>query len=246
MTAAPPRTSGFSAFSLEPFPELQPGDDLATAISEALTRTSTELLDGDVVVVASKVVSIAEKRYVALADVTPSAEAVDLSARTGKPAAVVQLILDHSTEHFLATQRGPIIARHTLGHQLTSAGIDRAGTEGAWLLPEDPDASARTLRDALVAETGAEIAVVIADSDGRADRRGATCISIGAAGTAPLRVSEHAGKRQEETFTDMIAAAAGIILGQRGRGAPVAVLRGIGYTPSDEGVTTMLHHSPAG
>ncbi|WP_330315086.1 coenzyme F420-0:L-glutamate ligase [Streptomyces sp. NBC_00523] len=246
MTTAPPPTSAFSSFSLEPFPELQPGDDLAGAISEVLASTGTELLDGDVVVVASKVVSIAEKRYVNLADVTPSAEAVDLSARTGKPAAVVQLILDHSTEHFLATERGPIIARHTLGHQLTSAGIDRAGTDGAWLLPEEPDASARALRDALVAETGAEIAVVIADSDGRADRRGATCISIGAAGTAPLRVTEHGGKRQEETFTDMLAAAAGIILGQRGRGAPVVVLRGIGYTPSDEGVTTMLHHSPAG
>ncbi|MET7344638.1 coenzyme F420-0:L-glutamate ligase [Streptomyces sp. NPDC005547] len=244
MTAAPPRTSAFSAFSLEPFPELQPGDDLAGAISEALARTGTELLDGDVVVVASKVVSIAEKRYVALADVTPSAEAVDLSARTGKPAAVVQLILDHSTEYFLATERGPIIARHTLGHQLTSAGIDRAGTDGAWLLPEDPDASARALRDALTTQTGVKIAVVIADSDGRADRRGATCISIGAAGTTPLRVTKHGGKQQEETFTDMIAAAAGIILGQRGRRAPVVVLRGIAYTPSDEGVRTMLHHAP--
>ncbi|MYS32571.1 coenzyme F420-0:L-glutamate ligase/coenzyme F420-1:gamma-L-glutamate ligase [Streptomyces sp. KhCrAH-43] len=245
MTAAPPRTSAFSSFSLEPFPELQPGEDLAGAISEVLARTGTELLDGDVVVVASKVVSIAEGRYVALADVTPSAEAVDLSARTGKPAAVVQLILDHSTEHFLATERGPIIARHTLGHQLTSAGIDRAGTDGAWLLPEDPDASARALRDALTVQTGRKIAVVIADSDGRADRRGATCISIGAAGLAPLRITEHGGKRQEETFTDMIAAAAGVILGQRGRGVPVAVLRGIGYTPSDAGVASILHRAPA-
>ncbi|WUT01518.1 coenzyme F420-0:L-glutamate ligase (plasmid) [Streptomyces sp. NBC_00708] len=245
MTAASPPTSGFSAFSLEPFPEFQPGDDLAGTITEVLSRTGTELLDGDVVVVASKIVSIAEKRYVDLADVTPSAEAVELSARTGKPAAVVQLILDHSTEHFLATERGPIIARHTLGHQLTSAGIDRAGTEGAWLLPEDPDASARALRDALSTQAGVKIAVVIADSDGRADRRGATCISIGAAGVAPLRLTEHDGKRQEETLTDMIAAAAGIILGQRGRGVPVAILRGVSYTPSDAGVAAMLHHAPA-
>ncbi|MEU6671899.1 coenzyme F420-0:L-glutamate ligase [Streptomyces sp. NPDC046727] len=101
-------------------------------------------------------------------------------------------------EHFLATEKGPIIAHHTLGYQLTSAGIDRAGTEGAWLLPEDPDASARSLRDALSTYSGATVAVVIADSDGRADRRGATVISIGAAGVAPLRVTEHGGKRQEE------------------------------------------------
>ncbi|GHH21528.1 coenzyme F420-0:L-glutamate ligase [Streptomyces rubradiris] len=113
--------------------------------------------------------------------------------------------------------RQPIIARHTLGYQLTSAGIDRAGTEGAWLLPADPDASARSLRDALNTYSGPTVAVVIADSDGRADRRGATVVSIGAAGVAPLRVTEHGGKRQEETFTDLIAAAAGIILGQRGR-----------------------------
>ncbi|MEU3227437.1 coenzyme F420-0:L-glutamate ligase [Streptomyces sp. NPDC006976] len=244
MTAIPPTTSGFSAFGLEPFPSVQPGDDLPSAITDALSRTGTELLDGDVVVVASKVVSIAEKRYVALADVTPFAEAMALSARTGKPATVVQLILDHSTDYFLATERGPIIAWHTLGHQLTSAGIDRAGTEGAWLLPEDPDASARALRDALIAHSGANVAVVIADSDGRADRRGATCISIGAAGVAPLRLSENGGKQQEETFTDMIAAAAGIILGQRGRGVPVVILRGIGYAPSDVGVASMLHRTP--
>ncbi|MGW4446254.1 coenzyme F420-0:L-glutamate ligase [Streptomyces sp. NPDC004682] len=237
-------TSGFSAFALEPFPEVRPGDDLSGAISDVLTRTRTDLRDGDVVVVASKVVSIAEKRHVDLAAVTPSPEALELAARTGKPAAIVQLILDHSTEHFLATGRGPVIARHRLGYQLTSAGIDRAGTGGAWLLPEDPDASARALRDALTRATGARIAVVIADSDGRADRRGATVISIGAAGIAPLRVTEHGGKQQEETLTDLIAAAAGIILGQRGRGAPVAVLRGLAYEPGDKGVASILHHRP--
>ncbi|MGH3566466.1 MAG: coenzyme F420-0:L-glutamate ligase [Pseudonocardia sp.] len=237
-------TSGFSAFALEPFPELQPGDDLTGAISDVLTRTGTELRDGDIVVVASKVVSTAEKRYVDLASVTPGPEALGISARTGKPAEIVQLILDNSTEHFLAGESGPIIARHTLGYQLTSAGIDRAGTEGAWLLPVDPDASARAVRDALTTYTGAEVAVVIADSDGRADRRGATVISIGAAGVGPLRTTEHGGKRQEETFTDLIAAAAGIILGQRGRGAPVAILRGISYVSSNEGVAAMLHHRP--
>jgi coenzyme F420-0:L-glutamate ligase/coenzyme F420-1:gamma-L-glutamate ligase len=229
---------------VEPFPEIQPGDDLAGTITDVLRRTGTELRDGDIVVVASKIVSIAERRYVDLASVTPSPEALDLSAKTGKAAAIVQLILDSSSQYFLATDQGPIIARHALGYQLTSAGIDRAGTEGAWLLPVDPDASARALRDALVTSIGAQVAVVIADSDGRADRRGATVISIGAAGVGPLRTTDHDGKRQEETFTDLIAAAAGIILGQRGRGAPVAVLRGISYNPSDEGVSAMLHHRP--
>lgn len=242
MTAVP--TSAFSAFALEPFPELQPGSDLAGAITGVLASTGTELQDGDVVVVASKAVSVAEKRYVDLANVVVGPEALELSARTGKPAEVVQLILDSSDSYFLATDKGPIIARHTLGFQLTSAGIDRAGPQGAWLLPVDPDASARALRDALIAHAGAEVAVVVADSDGRADRRGATVISIGAAGVGPLRVTEHGGMRQEETFTDLIAAAAGIILGQRGRGAPVAVLRGVAYESSDAGVVSMLQRRP--
>lgn len=238
MTAA----SDFSAFALEPFPEVHMGDDLPGLILAA--AAGTPLRDGDIVVVASKVVSIAEKRYADLAAVTPSPQARDIAARTGKPAAIAQLILDNSVSHFLATPCGPVIARHPLGYQLTSAGIDRAGDHGAWLLPADPDASARRLRDALAAATGTRHAVIIADSDGRADRRGATVISIGAAGIAPLRVTEHHGKRQEETLADLIAAAAGIILGQRGRGAPVAVLRGIPYAPGDQGITAILHHQP--
>ncbi|MGW2587060.1 coenzyme F420-0:L-glutamate ligase [Streptomyces virginiae] len=242
MTAA--STSGFSAFALEPFGELHPGYDLAGAITDVLARTGTNLQGGDIVVVASKVVSIAEKRYVDLTRVSPSSDAVDLSARTGKPAEIVQLILENSTKYFLATERGPIIAWTTLGFQLASAGISCAGTEGAWLMPLDPDASARALRNALITSTGVEVAVVIADSDGRADRRGANLISIGAAGITPLRTTEHDGKRQEETLTDLIAAAAGIILGQRGRGVPAAVLRGITYTASDEGVAVMLHQQP--
>ncbi|MFJ9406649.1 coenzyme F420-0:L-glutamate ligase [Streptomyces sp. NPDC101393] len=106
--------------------------------------------------VASKVVSIAEGRFVDLADVRPGPAALGLSARTGKPAEIVELILgesSESSEHFGAGERGPIIARHHLGHQLTSAGIDRAGANGAWLLPRDPDASARALRDAITAWT---------------------------------------------------------------------------------------------
>ncbi|MFF2226950.1 coenzyme F420-0:L-glutamate ligase [Streptomyces globisporus] len=239
-----PPTSAFSAFALEPFPNLRPGDDLAHTILRVLDQTGGPLQDEDIIVVASKVVSIAEKRYVNLATVTPTPEAEDLSARTGKPAEVIQLILDESVSYILATEQGPVIARHRLGFELTSAGVDRDGAQGAWLLPADPDSSARALRDALITFTGTDVGVVIADSDGRADRRGATCISIGSAGVAPLRITEHDGKRQEETLADMITGAAGIILGQRGRGAPVAVLRGISYEASDDGVAAMLHHSP--
>jgi coenzyme F420-0:L-glutamate ligase / coenzyme F420-1:gamma-L-glutamate ligase len=241
-------TTAFSAFGVEPFPVIEPGDDLATALTTALHAADIALHNDDVLIIASKVVSISENRHVELAGITPGPEALELSALTGKPAALVQLILDESTAHFLATEHGPIIATHKLGYRLTSAGIDRAGTDGAWLLPADPDASARALRDAISTATGVRVAVVIADSDGRADRRGATVISLGAAGIAPLRITEHTEggrtKRQEETLTDLVAATGAIILGQRGRGAPVAVLRGLAYKSGDQGVASMLHPLP--
>ncbi|MFI6689369.1 coenzyme F420-0:L-glutamate ligase [Streptomyces sp. NPDC050485] len=236
-------TSAFSVHSIEPFPEIKEGAPLADTIIRTLSEQNTQLQPGDILVIASKVVSISESQHVDLATVTPSSEAVDLSAKTGKPAELVQLILDESTSHFLTTDRGPIIARHRLGHQLTSAGVDRAEPGGAWLLPADPDASARRLRDELTATAGVPVAVVIADSDGRPDRRGATVIAIGSAGISPLRITEAPnGKRQEETFTDMVAATAGIVLGQRGRGVPVAIVRGVTYGSSDDGVGSILHH----
>jgi coenzyme F420-0:L-glutamate ligase / coenzyme F420-1:gamma-L-glutamate ligase len=112
------------------------------------------------------------------------------------------------------------------------------------LLPADPDASARRLRDALTAATGADLALVIADSDGRPDRLGATVISLVGAGIAPLRVTEHTEphgevKRQEETLTNLLAAT-GIVLGQLGRDAPVAIIRGVTYQTSDNGMASML------
>jgi coenzyme F420-0:L-glutamate ligase/coenzyme F420-1:gamma-L-glutamate ligase len=239
-------TSAYTVFTIEPFPHIHQGDDLATAITQTLRTQQLVLADGDVLVIASKVVSIAEKRHVDLTTVTAGPEARALAARTGKPEQLVQLILDESKSHFLATPKGPIIALHRLGHQLTSAGVDRADDGGAWLLPTDPDASARQLRDTISTATGATIAVVIADSDGRADRRGSTVIAIGAAGITPLRTTTHTSpdgttKIQEETLSDLVAAAAGLVLGQRGRGAPVAVLRGLDYQASDTGVAAILH-----
>lgn len=111
-------TSAFSVFGLEPFPVIGEGDCITDAITTVLREQHQQLLDKDVVVIASKVVSIAEKRHVALAAVTPSAQALALAKTTGKPAGLVQLILDESTEHFLATPTGPIIARHKLGYRL--------------------------------------------------------------------------------------------------------------------------------
>jgi coenzyme F420-0:L-glutamate ligase / coenzyme F420-1:gamma-L-glutamate ligase len=234
-------TSGFEAFSIEPFPHVQPGDKLVDLILTALG--DTRLQDGDIIVVASKVVSIEEDRSVTLATVTPSPEAVRLNEQTGKDPRVAELILRESASWRLATAHGPIISIHRLGYELTSAGVDKDTSDTAYLLPEDPDASARRLRDELTARTGTRLAVIIADSDGRADRKGSIVLAIGAAGIAPLRLTPKPGttKQQDETLTDMITGAAGIILGQRGRNAPVVILRGITYQHSDAGIGSILH-----
>lgn len=236
-------TQSFEVFAPQPFPTVVAGDSLAEVIASAVRPGG--LRHGDIIVLASKVVSIEEHRRVELATVEPSAAARELSARTGKDAHITELILRESSSHRVASPRGPIIAKHRLGYELTSAGVDRDGPDAAYLLPTDPDGSARRIRDELRTHTGARVAVVVADSDGRADRRGATVIAIGAAGLAPLRITTLAdsggSKQQEETLVDLIAAAAGIVIGQRGRGAPVAVLRGVQFQESDAGVRTALH-----
>jgi coenzyme F420-0:L-glutamate ligase/coenzyme F420-1:gamma-L-glutamate ligase len=238
-------THSYTIFALEPFPQVTPGFSLARLIVDAARQQP--LKEGDVLIVASKVVSIEENRGIDLEDVTPSPEAMRVATQVGKDARLVQLILDESQSYRLATERGPIIAFHRLGYELTSAGVDRDQAGTAYLLPLDPDTSARRLKAEVKALTGTEVAVIIVDSDGRADRGGATVISIGASGISPLRVTAvHSGgkmKKQQETIVDMIAAASGVVIGQRGRGAPVAVARGITYERSDAGVHSILHRA---
>ncbi|PRW64504.1 coenzyme F420-0:L-glutamate ligase [Actinopolyspora mortivallis] len=238
-----PPTQQVTVTALEPFPTITAGDDLAHAITTTLAAQNFPLVEDDVLVVASKIVSLSEHRSVDLDEVTPTTRAHELSQATGKPPEIIQVILDESVDYHLATPTGPIIALHRLGYELTSSGVDRdRTTRQAWLLPANPDASARALRDTLTAATGVRLAVILADSDGRPDRHGSTVIALGAAGIHPLRTTEHAEKTHHETLTDLAAGAAGITLGQRGRGAPVTVLRGLHYHHSDAGIGSILHH----
>lgn len=234
-------TSHYELFGFEPFPTVKNGDSIARLI--ATEFGSQTLQDGDVVVIASKVVSIEEHRSVDLRTVLPSPEAERIGATTGKDARIIELILQESLSHRLATERGPIIAMHRLGYELTSAGIDKGNGDSAYLIPKDPDASARRIRDQLAAAIGVEVAVIIVDSDGRSDREGAVVLAIGAAGIAPLRLTPKPGtvKMQGETLVDMLAGAAGVILGQRGRGVPVVAIRGVQFEWSDQGVQSILH-----
>ena len=174
-----------SATALAPLPEVRAGDDLAALV---LAAAPDGLRDDDVLVVAHKVVSKAEGRVRRLAEVAPDQRAQALAAEHDKDPRVVQVVLDETSE-LVRAERGVLICRTHHGFVCANAGVDASNTpddETVVLLPRDPDASARALRAALRERTGARLAVVVADSFGRAWRHGQTDVAIGCAGLAPL------------------------------------------------------------
>ena len=225
-----------SVTGIEGLPLVQPGDDLCAILMDAM-NARTSLRDGDVLVVAQKIVSKAEGRLVRLADVAPSADAVALAAETDKNPRLVQLILDESVA-VVRKRPGVLIVRHRLGFVSANAGIDQSnvdhrGGEDALLLPLDPDASAATLHAGILARTGRRVGVVISDSANRPWRLGTTAIAIGAAG---IRVFDDRrggtdlfGRELKITLVnraDSIATAAVLVMGETSERIPAALVRG--------------------
>jgi coenzyme F420-0:L-glutamate ligase / coenzyme F420-1:gamma-L-glutamate ligase len=226
-------------------PIVEPGDDLAHLAWEALGRASIVLADGDVLVLASKVVSRAEGRFFDLTRVEPSARAVDLAAEVGKDPRVVELIL-RDTMEISRRARGVLVVRHRLGFIAANASIDMSNAQpasaapgsGPWVLvlPESPDASAERLRVELQARSKARIGVVITDSLGRPFRMGTVGAAIGVAGLPALwdRRGEPDlfGRELEMTITalaDQIAAAADLVAGQANERRAFVHVRGLSF-----------------
>jgi coenzyme F420-0:L-glutamate ligase/coenzyme F420-1:gamma-L-glutamate ligase len=226
--------------------ELEMGDDLAGAVLDS----GPPLVAGDVVVVSHKAVSKVEGRIADLRQVTPSARAVELAGEDGDPRHV-ELVLRESRG--IVRRRGSLLIAETHhGFVCASAGIDRSNAPGedmAVLLPLDPDASARRLRDALESRAGCRLAVVVADTMGRPLRNGIVGSAIGVSGLAPLR--EYQGAVDPNGYTlrttavavaDELAAAADLVFGKLDR-VPAAVVRG--YPLADEdGAATALIRDP--
>lgn len=223
--------------------------DLADLIARALDAMDLTLLDGDILVLAQKIVSKAEGRQVALADVTPSKEALTLAAEVDKDPRIVELILSESTR-VVRKIPGVLIVEHRLGFIHANAGIDQSNVEGedqALLLPEDSDASATLIRTTLEKRYGVSLGVVIADSMGRAWRKGTVGFSIGNSGTDGLLNLKGApdltGRLLEITEVgraDELAAAAGLVMGQASEGQPVALIRGVATLAPTDGVAPLL------
>ena len=220
---------------------MREGDDLA-----ALIAAAAKLEDGDVVVVAHKVVSKAEGRVVRLAEVEASAQARDLAA--DEDPRRLEVILRESAR-VVRTRPPLVIAETRHGFVCASAGVDSSNAPEAGtlvLLPVDPDASAARLRARLRELTGAEIAVIVSDSFGRAWRQGTTDVAIGCAGLEPLLDLQ--GERDATGYelhatviavADELAGAAELVRGKLNR-VPAAVVRGFGFEPSDEGTAREL------
>lgn len=230
-------------FPLLDLPLVQPGDDLGRLIFESLTNLGLTLTDADIVVIAQKIVSKAEGRFVALSGITPSPRAVELAEITGKPAALIEMIL-WDTAEIIRARKDLLIVEHKLGFISANAGLDHSNVgpkAGMWLrLPQDPDASARALRQRLAELTGTRPPVLIIDSHGRPWRWGTVGVTIGLSGLAPIQdmrgTPDLFGEPLQHTdvgFTDQIAGAASLLMGQAAEGCPVVIVRGLAFTPDD-------------
>ncbi len=243
-----------TALTLTPLPGIpliRPEDNLAEILLKSLRQAKIVLQNGDILVLAQKIISKAENRLVNLATIQPSTAALELAAKTGKDPRLTELLLRESNE-VLRTRTGTAIVEHRLGFVCANAGIDHSNVSDAanglqnaedWvlLLPENPDQSAAQIRAALEAATGSQLGVMIIDSHGRAWRLGTVGVAIGLSGLPGL-VDERGwqdlfGYTLQITVVgvaDELAAAASLVMGQAAEGTPAIHVRGFPY-PLREG-----------
>ena len=222
---------------LPDIPLVETGDDLAGLIVESMGRLETTPSEGDILVVAQKIVSKSEGREVHLKNITPSAAAYDLSQVVDKDPRLVEVILGESNE-VVQHRPGLIIVENKHGVVLANAGIDmsnvgQGGDDVVLLLPLDPDESAARLRKELRKQTGVNVGVIINDSLGRAFRNGTSGVALGVSGlpgvadlSGALDLFGRALQATQVAVADELAAAASLLMGQADEGRPVVLVRG--------------------
>ncbi len=242
-------TSRIELVALDGIPEVRPGDDLGSLITDAAAAAGIGLVDADVLVVTQKIVSKAEGRLVELASVEPSALATDWANRWNKDPRQVEVVLRESASIVRMGPGGLIISRTRHGLICANAGVDVSNVGGgdvASLLPEDPDASAKSVRATVRERTGAAPAVIISDSFGRPWRNGIVNVAIGSAGIEGLvdlrGQPDAAGREMKATIlavADELASAADLA-GGKVEQRPVVVVRGYEWRPSEEGASVLI------
>ncbi len=244
----PPRCE---IIGVEGLGEVRPGDSVADLIVQSAARQRTPLESGDVVVIGQKIISKAEGRLVRLGDVIPSTVARTMAARLGRDPRLVEVILLESSRVVRMDKSILVVETHH-GWICANAGVDQSNVDHdtVALLPEDPDRSARQVRDRILTAHRADVSVIIADTFGRPWREGLTNVAIGVAGLAALRTyvgqTDPAGHLLQATViavADELASAAELVMGKLDR-IPVAIVRGLGLAQSEEG-STPLRRDPA-
>jgi len=243
------RMIGFTALS--GLGEVEPGADLAHLIVQASEHQGLALASDDVLVVAQKIVSKAEGRFVELGSVVPSEQARRLAQVTQKDARLVEVILAESEEVVRAV-RNVLIVRHRLGFVMANAGVDRSNIpqeagERVLLLPRDPAGSAQALRARLLELRHVSVGIIISDSFGRPWRRGVVNVALGCAGLPALidRRGEldRDGRKLEVTevaFADAVAAGAGLAMGEAAEGTPIVHVRGLAPRAPERSASALL------
>jgi coenzyme F420-0:L-glutamate ligase/coenzyme F420-1:gamma-L-glutamate ligase len=229
--------------------DIKAGDRLDQIILESISKFG-KLLNGDILVVAQKIVSKAEGRIVSLNNIKPSSKATKLAEQTNKDPRLIEVILNESN-HILRSEQGVVIVETKNGIVCANAGIDQSNVENgdcyASLLPEDSDSSARSLRHSLKCLAGVDIAVIITDTFGRPFREGQVNMAIGLAGISPVKSYvgkfDIYGKRLRVTeiaVVDEIASAAELQMGKIER-VPAVIVRGYDYEgKEDSSISTLL------
>ena len=233
----------FEITALSTLPEARPGDDIAALIRDAAAKESQPLDASVVTAIAQKIVSKAEGAIIDLKTIQPSALARSWAAEWNKDARLIELIFAQS-RRIVKMDRGVIVAETLHGFICANAGVDQSNVESAdfaTVLPADPDASARRLREGLGCG-----AVIITDTFGRPWREGLVDVAIGVAGLDPL--DDHRGRldRQGRKLTatilavaDQLAAAAGLVM-RKAEGCPVALIRGFDWQPAEGSARSLI------
>lgn len=238
--------------ALDHFPLVKPGDDLVAMLLQSIQHNQLPLQNGDVIVLAQKIVSKSENRYVDLKFVAPSPEAIELATKANKDPRAMEVLLGESRE-VIKTRTNVVIVEHNNGYVHANAGIDHSnieqeeGKDLLLLLPKNPDASAKKIRDSIKIKTGIDVNIIINDSFGRAFRNGVCGVCIGSAGFEVI--DNKIGHKDlfgnilqitEIAIADEIAAAASLMMGQADEGRPVVIVRGLKLQTSDQGSAALL------
>ena len=241
-------TKEIRVIGVEGLPEITPGMDLTPMIIDAAQAQGTPIQTGDILVITQKVVSKAEGALVDLSTITPSHLAREWAREYARDPRLIEVALQQS-RRISRMDRGVLVVETRHGFYCINAGVDASNVPGdgmVTVLPDDSDASAQKVRDAMRESIGLEVAVIITDSWGRPWREGITNIAIGAAGISPLRdyrgETDPFGLELHATamaVVDEMASAAELVMGKLDM-VPVAIIRGYAYVPSEGKVRDMI------